>query len=178
MREIKFRAWDEKEKCWVCGFAIHQNGMFSDWAGCKEVNGKCYADANWEQLKNIPHIKIMQYTGKKDKNGREIYEGDLLQHPNGTIAEIKYSDDLAAFVAVYVRDGNTEMDYLDKEIVSKCKIVGNIYENPELLEVEEEMNAICPTCNGSGGIDMFEDSIGEIVTVPCSDCGGSGVSDD
>ena len=38
------------------------------------------------------------------------------------------------------------------------------------------MNEICPTCNGSGGIDVFEDSIGEIVTIPCPDCGGSGVS--
>jgi len=36
----------------------------------------------------------------------------------------------------------------------------------------------CPTCNGSGGIDMFEDSIGEIVTILCPDCGGSGESDD
>lgn len=36
------------------------------------------------------------------------------------------------------------------------------------------MNEICPTCNGSGGIDMFEDSIGEIVTILCPDCGGVG----
>ena len=42
----------------------------------------------------------------------------------------------------------------------------------------KEMNEICPTCNGSGGFDVFEDSIGEIVTILCQDCGGSGVSDD
>lgn len=40
------------------------------------------------------------------------------------------------------------------------------------------MNKICPTCNGSGGIDTFEESIGEIATIPCPDCGGSGVSND
>ncbi|WP_276666031.1 hypothetical protein [Caldibacillus debilis] len=38
----------------------------------------------------------------------------------------------------------------------------------------KKMNEICPTCNGSGGIDVFEDSIGEIVTIPCPDCGGVG----
>ena len=38
----------------------------------------------------------------------------------------------------------------------------------------KEMNEICSTCNGSGGIDVFEDSIGEIVTIPCPDCGGVG----
>ncbi|HEY8542623.1 MAG TPA: hypothetical protein VIL29_09585 [Pseudothermotoga sp.] len=42
----------------------------------------------------------------------------------------------------------------------------------------KEMNEICPTCNGSGGIDIFEDSIQEIVTIPCPDCGGSGENDD
>lgn len=37
---------------------------------------------------------------------------------------------------------------------------------------------ICPTCNGSGGIDVFEDSIGEVITITCPDCGGGVKSDD
>ena len=167
MREIKFRAWDEKEKCWVCGFAIHQNGMFSDWAGCKEVNGKCYADANWEQLKNIPHIKIMQYTGLKDKNGREIYEGDIVRCYGGAYWNGVYEYNYI----IEVKDIRDLNEIVHSENV---EILGNKYENPELLEVEGEMNAICPTCNGSGGIDTFEESIGEIVTITCPDCEGSG----
>ena len=50
-----------------------------------------------------------------------------------------------------------------------------VYETlKKALEVEGEMNEFCPTCNGSGGIDTFEESIGEIVTIPCPDCGGRG----
>ena len=173
MKEIKFRAWDDVEdKMYYTGeetdiiFYFDDNGIVAE---------KILGDYETEKL---PYLKYMPFTGLYDRKGTPIYEGDLLQHPNGTIAEIQYSDDLAAFVAVYMQNSNTEMDYLDKEIVSKCKIAGNIYENPELLEVEGEKNEICQTCNGSGGIDTFEESIGEIVTIPCPDCGGSGETTD
>ena len=179
MREIKFRSkavrpldkLNELDIEHVNGWVYGNLVMYDDIPFIVVLS--LVADVYDSWVKVHPE-SVGQYTGLKDKNGREIYEGDLLQHPNGTIAEIKYLDDLAAFVAVYTQGGNTEMDYLDKEIVSKCKIVGNIYENPELLEVEGEMNEICPTCNGSGGIDTFEESIGEVVTIVCPDCGGSG----
>lgn len=76
----------------------------------------------------------MQFTGLYDKNGKEIYEGDLLKHPVGVVAEIKYDNDIASFVAVYTENDDIEMNHLDKKIISKCEVVGNIYENPELLE--------------------------------------------
>ena len=149
MREIKFRAWDEKEKCWVVGFAIHQNGMFSDWAGCKEVNGKCYADANWEQLKNIPHIKIMQYTGLKDKNGKEIYEGDILlctgKKGYWPERETVYKKSVIEWWQSHCNLGYRLRDGRGKTLMVKpsslrtmqVEVIGNIYENPELLEGEE-----------------------------------------
>ena len=117
----KFRAWDKENKEMVEVELLGKGVLL-------------IKDGEWE---NIEDFEVMQYTGLKDRNDKEIYEGDLLQHPNGTIAEIQYSDYLAAFVAVYVQNGNTEIDYLDKEIINECIIVGNIYENQELLEDEK-----------------------------------------
>ena len=111
MREVKFKLWHKGLKKFFTTYYSDQISMMPD--GNIFWMGECETD----------NFIILQYTGLKDINGKDIYEGDLLQHPNGTIAEIQYSDDLAAFVAVYVQGGNTEMNYLDKEIVSKCKIV-------------------------------------------------------
>src|SRR5690606_11264280 len=173
MKEMKFRAWDDVEdKMYYIGeetdiiFYFDDNGIVAE---------KILGDYEMEKL---PYLKYMQFTGLYDRKGTPIYEGDLLQHPNGVIAEIKCSDYLAAFVAVYVQNGDIEINFLDKRIVNECEIVGNIYENPELLEVEREMNEFCPTCNGSGGIEVLDGSIGEVVTIPCPDCGESGETTD
>ena len=123
MRPIKCRAWDDVEdKMYYMGeetdiiFYFDDNGIVAE---------KILGDYETEKL---PYLKYMLFTGLYDRKGTPIYEGDLLQHPNGTIAEIKYSDDLAAFVAVYARNGNTEINYLDKNIIKKCEIIENIYE--------------------------------------------------
>ena len=130
MREIKFRGIN-MEGQWVYGY------LGKDWDNDVSITTNFDSDVLCScEYKVIPE-SVGQYTGLKDKNGREIYEGDILQHPNGTIAEIKYLDDLAAFVAVYALSGKIEMDYLDKEIINKCEIVWNRYESKQLLEGEK-----------------------------------------
>ncbi|HHZ7858102.1 YopX family protein [Enterococcus faecalis] len=114
----------------------------------KEVN-KTYEiteiDFGDEQLKtelgdwwSFDEVEIMQSTGLKDKNGVDIFEGDLVEHDdniNGTwetfeACEIVYDGDYAQFC--FKNDASNFLSYYR----NLC-IIGNIHENPELLEVEE-----------------------------------------
>ena len=83
-------------------------------------------------------IELMQSTGLKDKNGKEIFEGDVVDY-KGRKAIIKWHGSYASFIYRFVDELNKRsaewyplyLAYL------KCEVIGNIYENPELLEVEE-----------------------------------------
>src|SRR5690606_39227855 len=120
MREIKFRAWDNEQKKMFYSKTEQFDDSLNFRFGHFDTEEPVY----------------MQFIGLYDKNGKEIYEGDLLKHPTGVVAEIKYENDVASFVAVYTKNDDIEMNHLNKKIISKCEVVGNIYEDPELLEVE------------------------------------------
>jgi uncharacterized phage protein (TIGR01671 family) len=120
-REIKFRAWD-KERNIMEYFNFHN----------------IYHPA---QGMDNPDIVLMQYTGLKDENGKEIYEGDILN--NGEAYEELWR------VVVIFRNGAFQLRELetgDDRIQCCCgqdlslwKVIGNIHENPELLEVKNEV---------------------------------------
>lgn len=112
MREIKFRAWKNNKR--IADIRV----MYIDEKGLVAVNPDI-ADC------------VEQFTGLRDKNDREIYEGDICIHPNGHVAPVAWSDGLLAWnfsINEYVCDqeaggvGNGEVE-----------VVGNIHENPELL---------------------------------------------
>jgi hypothetical protein len=87
-------------------------------------------------VRKADEIELMQSTGLKDKNGKEIFEGDILKS-NKYITSVFY--ERGAYCVKFSRTPNTTVtmnviSFIEKY---KTKIIGNIYENPELLEVEE-----------------------------------------
>ena len=129
MREIKFRAWDNDKmyKCIVGNTDVKDNDYICPLVWDKERKDWLHSDT----------CKIMQYTGLKDKNGKEIYEGDILLYLTKTKTVVSYKN--GAFVRNY-RNSNMYLLY-DTLAVDGCledyEVIGNIYENPELLEGEE-----------------------------------------
>ena len=124
MREIKFRAWHKEKKIMgnVLGIDIlHKETFFSN----EDVD--CYEHTDFKD------IELMEYTGLKDKNNKEIYEGDIVKlRANHGIGVIKYYDEWGAFVVEYIKPRPLAvlgMNYYKEDI----EILGNIYENSELL---------------------------------------------
>lgn len=119
-RKIAFRVWDKKDKLWVAGWSIGQAGVQT------ETSNKVF----------------MQYTGLQDKNGKEIYEGDVMPIVIENLGEsIKTVNGVVKF-----EQGQWNIEYLhpfQKEIYlanlysllerAEKEVIGNIYENPELL---------------------------------------------
>lgn len=121
MRTIKFRAWDKKNKVMLAdysslGFTVEiMDGDFIVRNGeiATELGGK-------------ERFKLMQYTGLKDKYGVEIYEGDILK-----------GDDYCGAV-YYSNRGTWDCEsFLLGGLNEKSEVIGNIYENPELLKQNE-----------------------------------------
>jgi len=134
MREIKFRAWDKKNKEWLNPNTIGIN-----------LNGKGIApDETW--LEHDPsNIALMQFTGLHDKNGKEIWEGDIVKYKYGM--KISDEEEEPGEVEEYIEPiifqegtfypipcGYYPDDYWYGYKYYDFKVIGNIYENPELLE--------------------------------------------
>ena len=139
MREIKFRAWiDESDLCNREELHNHltDNNEFIPFM--QDLNDWYFDDGQTlgDYFSNFGIGNVMQYTGLKDKNGTEIYEGDILYfepyktHSNDRVVE--YID--GAYHGRLIRNGYSK---LLAECVYETKVIGNIYENPELLEVQE-----------------------------------------
>lgn len=123
MRDIKFRVWRKDDKKMYgpdLPFLIYTDGVIPSLAG--DVPLRQYA---------ITEAVLMQYTGLKDKNGREIYEGDILSHDvtGGIVGVVCWSEGLYRFVIE--KDDEIVADLCDYDF--EPEIDGNIYEDKELL---------------------------------------------
>lgn len=122
-REIKFRAWDGQKMY----FTDHGDiGRTRD--GEFEWSPYCFV-IDWPQIIGSPDVdtwKVMQYTDVKDRNNSDIYEGDIVQFPaSDKTAKVIFKEGRFLFTT----DGKSDFG-----IGSNCKVIGNIYENPELLK--------------------------------------------
>lgn len=132
MREIKFRAWDKRNKEWVACVMAQNNGNPKE----PRISIPVVFDGQGECV-------IQQYTGLYDKNGKEIYEGDIVIYNTGEKFEVKWCKRNAHFE---YRQIKAKEKFLSKEQRSniseygisntlgshEAEVIGNIYENPEL----------------------------------------------
>jgi len=128
MKETKFRVWDKAKK-----------EMFYSYDNYLKVEGKLWSLWRLDEknklrlLTNSVNGELMQFTGLKDKNGKEIYEGDIVICIHGTY-EIVFTN--GSFCLSNSK--SPTIGFLESPIGNysgeNFKVIGNIYENPELLE--------------------------------------------
>lgn len=143
-REIKFRAYDKEDEemryfddenyLYHCPFILRLEQVFK-----KDSNYDDYEDFEYKDVTD--KIELMQYTGLHDKNGKEIYEEDVVKITNKNskvipikplIAQIVWSEEYLAYILITtsVKDAFENLgDYIDYDI----EVIGNVFENPELL---------------------------------------------
>ena len=131
MREIKFRAWDTHFKEMI--YPNHDS--WSDVFWCN--NEKVHAGYPNEELGgDWIEMPIMQYTGLKDRNGKEIYEGDIVRSGGSTSGIVEFYR--GAFNAHYFGEsGDIQEEWEDPLHMHILEVIGNIYENPELLQGDD-----------------------------------------
>lgn len=127
--EIKFRAWN--------GTNMEYN-IIAGWLGGYYVQGidpkdtACLSPFN---TKLTDSTYVMQYTGLKDKNGKEVWESDILKGPNSELAVVERHIKQPSFlIAKYLKTDIRKYSWDELFSPMQFEVIGDIYQNPELLK--------------------------------------------
>lgn len=125
MREIKFR-----------GMSVHELASGNRWL----YGNVCIGEYSYIEDMPVDEKTVGQYTGLKDKNCKEIFEGDIVKDCDGNINQVSYDRGMFGCyetysISFYSDEKVTKLEPLANYLIDGAEIIGNIYENPELLEV-------------------------------------------
>ena len=143
MREFKFKAWVKPEQ-----LSSHMNGVIADAkpnfyeSDCLIERLDLTGEKNFREIFDFDRIKLMEYTGLNDDNGVEIYEGYKIKNTDGRIYAVTFAN------GAFGCEESITIDYRTQEKLKQhkplsyyvwdgCEVVGNIYEDKDLLEEEE-----------------------------------------
>ncbi len=142
-RVIKFRAWDKSNKKMMLPtlMRLHRDTTKNDDNGGRVMQLQLNGNSNKEYFNLGQRIILMQYTGLNDKDGKEIYEGDIIDYwtdsPDGYTYVNKKARKVVEWIQGYTRVGWNILPSRSRSggiKKNRWEIIGNIYDNPELIK--------------------------------------------